>query len=106
MSESVSPAETARVTVVIVNFNGGSHVLRCLDSLAAQTALPERIVLVDNASSDESLAAARAVVAATPAPVARRLAGLPADTGQASLGTFDDIADMIRLFGREVVTAF
>ena len=33
-------------------------------------------------------------------------AGLPADTGQASLGTFDDIADMIRLFGREVITAF
>jgi len=33
-------------------------------------------------------------------------AGLPADTGQASLGSFDDIADMIRLFGREVITAF
>lgn len=33
-------------------------------------------------------------------------AGLPADTGQASLGTFDDIASMIRLFGREVIPAF
>jgi probable F420-dependent oxidoreductase len=33
-------------------------------------------------------------------------AGLPADTGQASLGSFDDIADMIRLFGREVISAF
>jgi len=33
-------------------------------------------------------------------------AGLPADTGQASLGTFDEIAAMIRLFGREVITAF
>lgn len=33
-------------------------------------------------------------------------AGLPADTGQASLGTFDEIAEMIRLFGREVITAF
>jgi alkanesulfonate monooxygenase SsuD/methylene tetrahydromethanopterin reductase-like flavin-dependent oxidoreductase (luciferase family) len=33
-------------------------------------------------------------------------AGLPADTGQASLGEFDEIAEMIRLFGREVISAF
>ena len=33
-------------------------------------------------------------------------AGLPAGTGQASLGEFDDIAEMIRLFGREVIPAF
>ncbi len=33
-------------------------------------------------------------------------AGLPADTGQASLGDFHEIADMIRLVGREVVPAF
>ena len=33
-------------------------------------------------------------------------AGLPADSGQASLGGFDDIATMIRLFGREVIPAF
>lgn len=33
-------------------------------------------------------------------------AGLPADTGQASLGTFEDISAMIRLFGREVIPAF
>lgn len=64
MSESPSRAQTARVTVVIVNFNGGAHVVRCLESLAAQTVLPERIVLVDNASGDGSLAACREVVAA------------------------------------------
>jgi probable F420-dependent oxidoreductase len=33
-------------------------------------------------------------------------AGLPADTGQASLGDADEIAAMIRLFGREVIPAF
>jgi probable F420-dependent oxidoreductase len=33
-------------------------------------------------------------------------AGLPADSGQASLGDFEDIAAMIRLFGREVIPAF
>ncbi len=50
------------VTVVIVNFNGGRHVLRCLACLAAQTRLPERVVLIDNASSDGSLAACRTLV--------------------------------------------
>jgi GT2 family glycosyltransferase len=52
------------ITVVIVNFDGGSHVLRCLECLAAQTLLPERIVLVDNASCDGSLAACRRLIAA------------------------------------------
>jgi len=33
-------------------------------------------------------------------------AGLPAHTGQASLGDFGTIASMIRLFGAEVITAF
>ncbi len=33
-------------------------------------------------------------------------AGLPADSGQASLGSFEDISAMIRLFGREVIVAF
>ena len=33
-------------------------------------------------------------------------AGLPADTGQASLGDADEMAAMIRLFGREVIPAF
>jgi probable F420-dependent oxidoreductase len=33
-------------------------------------------------------------------------AGLPADTGQASLGIFDEIAEMIRLFGAAVIPAF
>ena len=33
-------------------------------------------------------------------------AGLPATEGMASLGTFAEIAEMIRLFGREVIPAF
>jgi GT2 family glycosyltransferase len=64
MSDPLSAAGTARVTVVIVNFNGGANVVRCLENLAAQTVPPERILLVDNASSDGSLAACRKLVAA------------------------------------------
>ncbi|MFM8415208.1 MAG: glycosyltransferase family 2 protein [Planctomycetota bacterium] len=71
MNEVVEPAGTAPVTVVIVNFNGGEHLPRCLECLARQSSLPERIVVIDNASSDESLAAARTLVGATPALVGR-----------------------------------
>jgi chromate transporter len=47
MSDPLSAAGTARVTVVIVNFNGGAHVVRCLECLATQTVPPERILLVE-----------------------------------------------------------
>jgi GT2 family glycosyltransferase len=54
------------VTVVIVNFNGGDQIVRCLECLAAQTQLPERIVLIDSGSSDDSLAACRRFLAGEP----------------------------------------
>jgi GT2 family glycosyltransferase len=47
------------VTVIIVNFNGGEHLLRCLSCLAEQESPPERILLIDNRSTDGSAAAAR-----------------------------------------------
>jgi GT2 family glycosyltransferase len=58
---SVSPP--APVTVIIVNFNGGEHLLRCLSCLADQDTAPERIILIDNCSTDGSAAAARNWVA-------------------------------------------
>jgi GT2 family glycosyltransferase len=45
-----------RVAVIIVNYNGGEIVLRCLEALRKQTLRPHRILLVDNASRDHSLA--------------------------------------------------
>jgi GT2 family glycosyltransferase len=51
------------VTVVIVNYNGGEHLLRCLACLAGQETPPERIVLVDNGSTDGSATAVREWVA-------------------------------------------
>lgn len=44
------------VAVIVVNFNGGKLLGRCLDSLDAQTLRPQRMILVDNASTDNSLA--------------------------------------------------
>jgi len=46
---------------VVVNWNGGERNLDCLRSLAAQGLAPERIVFVDNASSDGSLGRVREI---------------------------------------------
>jgi hypothetical protein len=45
-----------RVTVIIPNWNGRAHLAECLDSLRAQTYRNFSIVVVDNASSDDSVA--------------------------------------------------
>lgn len=38
------------MAVIIVNYNGGDHLRRCLASLATQTWRPDRLIVVDNAS--------------------------------------------------------
>jgi len=48
-----------RVGVVIVNYNSGELLARCLAGLASQTRLPDRVVVVDNASEDDSEQAAQ-----------------------------------------------
>lgn len=47
------------VSVIIVNFNSGDRLAKCLTSLAEQSVKPQEIVVVDNASSDCSLALAK-----------------------------------------------
>ena len=42
------------VTVVIVDWNAGELVTRCLDALARQTVQPQTVMVVDNASSRET----------------------------------------------------
>ena len=45
------------VAVVVVNWNSGQLLRRCLAALTSQTTTADRIVVVDNASSDDSIAA-------------------------------------------------
>ena len=47
--------DTPLITVVVVNFNGGEYVQRCLASLAAQTFRSFETIVVDNASTDGSI---------------------------------------------------
>ena len=42
-------------TVIIVNWNSGNDLEKCLAALSHQTRPPEEIIVVDNASTDESL---------------------------------------------------
>ncbi len=46
-------------TVIIVNYNSGGRLAKCLDRLAAQTRTDFETVVIDNMSSDASQAAAR-----------------------------------------------
>jgi GT2 family glycosyltransferase len=65
----------SRLAIVIVSFNAAADLAACLDSLlAAPPAMPHEIVVVDNASTDDS----RAVVEARPAV---RLIALPSNVG-------------------------
>lgn len=43
------------VAVIVVNWNGGTLLRRCLEALARQTHPADRIIVVDNASTDDSL---------------------------------------------------
>lgn len=45
----------ASVTVIIVNWNCGAVLSKCLDYLLCQTLLPDRILVMDNRSDDKSL---------------------------------------------------
>src|SRR4051812_5775152 len=47
------------VAVVVPNWNGASHLPATLDALAAQEAQPAEIIVVDNGSSDASVAMLR-----------------------------------------------
>ena len=47
-------------TVIIINWNSGVYLTECLKHLEQQTMRPERVLVVDNASSDNSVAGAEA----------------------------------------------
>ncbi len=50
---------SASATVVIPNWNGLAHLDECLTSLRRQSCAPSRVIVVDNASTDDSAALVR-----------------------------------------------
>lgn len=53
------------VTIVIVNWNSGALLTECLRHLEAQTVLSERVLVVDNASTDDSASGTEAFASVT-----------------------------------------
>src|SRR3989442_6736162 len=43
------------VAILIVNWNGGGLLRRCLQSVAEQRRRPDHVIVIDNASTDDSL---------------------------------------------------
>lgn len=43
------------VAVIIINHNGGDHLMRCLNGLRGQTRRPDRILLIDNDSQENPI---------------------------------------------------
>ncbi len=57
LPQSFSPNDTASVTVIIINWNCKDVLGKCLNHLSNQSLPPNRILVIDNASSDDSLCA-------------------------------------------------
>jgi GT2 family glycosyltransferase len=56
IAQMTAGIEAPRISVVIPNFNGAPYLESCLDSLRRQTCPPFEIIVVDNASTDDSAA--------------------------------------------------
>lgn len=74
VSATTKQAAAAQVAVLIVNWNAARFLERCIASLMRQTRMPDQVILVDNASTDESLAIVRRFPAV-------RLIALDSNTG-------------------------
>jgi GT2 family glycosyltransferase len=52
------------VALLIVNWNGGDLLRRCLQSVREQRRPPDHVIVIDNASTDDSLARAEPLLPA------------------------------------------
>jgi len=46
--------DIAKIGVILLNWNGGEYTIPCIDSLLSGKTVPWRIIVIDNASSDDS----------------------------------------------------
>lgn len=93
---STSPRAHERVVVVVVAWNRRDLLRQTLDGLVAQTRTPDVVLVVDNASTDDSAALARAHPAVT------QVVTLPTNTGGAG-GFAAGIATAVVGHGAELV---
>ena len=51
--------KTLTLSIVIPAYNEENYLRACLDSIAAQTVMPDKVIVVDNNSTDKTVALAR-----------------------------------------------
>lgn len=51
----MNTGRNAKIAVVMVNWNSGRFLRNCLSALECQTLIPDQVIVVDNASTDNSL---------------------------------------------------
>jgi len=54
MTKAATADVEQSVAVVIVNYNGARYIESCLTALQKQSVQPDRILVIDNASTDQS----------------------------------------------------
>ena len=52
---NIKGSASSEVAIIIVNYNSGSMLLQCLNNLSRQTWTSFRVIIVDNASTDDSM---------------------------------------------------
>jgi GT2 family glycosyltransferase len=70
--------ETPGISVIIVNLNGAKYLSECLDALYGQRVPPQEVLIIDNASSDNSLEIIETFRAQHAAPTQQTAKVLPA----------------------------
>ena len=82
---------TAGICIVIVNYNSGHLLCRCLDSIKAQNRDDCRVIVVDNNSADDSLQCLSSGYAEVDCIVNRQNLGFAVANNQAVSGSDEDL---------------
>ncbi|MEA3039438.1 MAG: hypothetical protein QOE79_1951 [Sphingomonadales bacterium] len=79
LGDSASEPARPTISVALASYNGAAYIGEQLASLAAQTRLPDEVVICDDASTDETVAVAERFAAHAPFPL--RIYRNPANLG-------------------------
>lgn len=90
------------VAVIVLNWNGRAYLEACLAALEAQTLAPDRLILADNSSSDDSVAFVRARF---PRAIIREIGGNVGFAAGNNAVLRDETADIVVLVNPDVVPA-
>lgn len=56
ISAAYAPQSAPLVSIIVLNYNGAASIVQCLESIRTQTYSPIETIVVDNCSSDDSMA--------------------------------------------------